>query len=81
MLSNYRLYVSNNCGGCRKVLMLLNQENISVKTINVDHENYTLPFPLLVFPALIKNEKLVGYGAKDIIAHLIVKTNYKQGKL
>lgn len=70
MLSNYQLYISNNCGGCKKVLSQLSIEGIEIKTINIDSENYTLPFPLLVFPALIKNHKIIGYGAKDILAHL-----------
>lgn len=70
MLSNYQLFVSINCGGCNKIVSTLKKENISIKTINVDIDSYNLPFPLLVFPALIKNEKIIGYGAKDILSHL-----------
>lgn len=71
MLSNYQLYVSNNCTGCKKLLHQLNQQNITIKTINVDEDGYNLPFPLIIFPALVKKEKIISYGTKDIIAHLI----------
>ena len=70
MNNNYQLYISNNCGGCNKVVSLLKREKITVPTINVDDENYSSSFPLLIFPALVKNDKVISYGAKDIINHL-----------
>lgn len=70
MLSKYQLIINNSCGACIKILTELKKEEITIQTVNIDIENYALPHPLLIFPALLKDDKLISYGAKDIIAHL-----------
>ncbi len=70
MLDSYQLYISNSCSGCSRIISFLNEENIKIKTINVDSECIDLEIPIMIFPALIKENKLISYGAKDIIAHL-----------
>ena len=69
-LNSYQLYVSNKCCSCDKVLAHLEYEKISIPTINVDSDEYHLPFTLTIFPALVKEKKLVGYGVDDIISCL-----------
>ncbi|MCB0400666.1 MAG: hypothetical protein KDD41_01140 [Flavobacteriales bacterium] len=70
MLKDYQLYISNNCSGCKRIVSYLQEKDITIRTINVDADVQELSFPLMVFPALVKNDKLVGYGARDIINHL-----------
>jgi len=68
--SQYQLFVSNKCCCCDKVLEQIAKEKISVLTINVDDGEVLLPFSLTILPALVKGEKLIGYGVDDIIKHL-----------
>ena len=67
----YKLYVGNNCKSCDKIEFFLNQHHINIITINIDEEDYQLPFSLVIIPALVKNEKLIAYGP-DIIKHFDV---------
>lgn len=66
-ISDYQLYVSNNCDGCHKVMAELQKENIEVRTVNIDQEEFNLPFSPIILPALVRKNKLVGYGVNDII--------------
>lgn len=68
--SEYQLYVSTKCSCCDKILALLESEQIVIPTINIDNEEYRLPFKLMILPALVTQKKLVGYGCDDIIKHL-----------
>lgn len=69
-IKQYKLYISTECKCCNKVLDYLYAKKIAVKTINIDTEEYELPFKLMVLPALVKENKLVGYGFNDISNHL-----------
>jgi len=65
----YRLYVGDNCCSCNNIEQFLNKNNITIPIINIDKEEYDLPFSLMIIPALVKNEKLIGYGP-DIMKYL-----------
>ncbi|PCJ27834.1 MAG: hypothetical protein COA97_02545 [Flavobacteriales bacterium] len=68
--SKYQLFVSNKCSCCDKIVDYLKRKKISISTINIDKEDYTLPFSLMIFPALVKEKKVVSYGCDDIIIRL-----------
>ncbi len=68
--NKYQLFISNKCTCCDKILMYLKREKITVKTINIDEEDYNLPFSLIIIPALVQEKRLVGYGADDIMSFL-----------
>ena len=66
----YQLFISSKCSCCDAILALLKDENITLPIINVDKEEYTLPFSIVMFPALTLGENLLSYGCDDIIAQL-----------
>ena len=68
-MNNYTLYVDNNCSSCKKIQQYISENNIPVKTVNIDEENYDLPFTIMIIPALVKENKLLAYGP-DITAIL-----------
>ncbi|MDF1672508.1 MAG: hypothetical protein P1U41_03330 [Vicingaceae bacterium] len=69
-LSKYRLFISDGCDSCNHTLLKLKENNLNVSTVNIDTEQYQLPFKLMVIPALVKGEKLISYGCNDILASL-----------
>jgi hypothetical protein len=69
-INSYHLFVSNKCCCCDKIITYLKKEGISIKTTNIDYEEYNLPFSIMILPALIKEKKLIGYGYKDIISNI-----------
>jgi arsenate reductase-like glutaredoxin family protein len=69
-INSYHLFVSNKCSCCDKILDYLKNEDISIKTTNIDEEEYHLPFSLMILPALMKETKLIGYGYEDIISSI-----------
>ena len=71
IIDSYHLFVSNKCSCCNKILEYLKAEKITIKTTNVDEEDYNLPFSLMIVPALLKEKKLVSYGCDDIISSLV----------
>ncbi|PKP46672.1 MAG: hypothetical protein CVT95_06695 [Bacteroidetes bacterium HGW-Bacteroidetes-12] len=71
--SSYTLFIGNNCSGCKQILDKLNKLDINVEIINIYEEKPNLPFALMIVPALVKNNRLIGYGI-DIVKYL--KTNY-----
>lgn len=68
--NTYQLYISNQCTCCVKTLNYLSSKKIKIETVNIDEEDYQLPFKLMILPALIKEKKLIGYGFNDITKHL-----------
>lgn len=66
----YQLFISNRCNCCDKVVSYLKTHQIPIETVNIDEQKYSLPFSLVILPALIKENKLVGYGYDDIISKL-----------
>ena len=68
-MNNYTLYVDNNCSSCKKIQHFIHENNIPVNTVNIDEENYDLPFSIIIIPALVKGKKLLAYGP-DITPHL-----------
>lgn len=69
-LSKYRLFISDHCDSCNHTLLKLKENDLKVSTVNIDTEQYQLPFKLMVIPALVKDEKLISYGCNDIITSL-----------
>jgi glutaredoxin len=69
----YQLFISSKCSCCEEVLSYLKTKNITLTITNVDKDKYVLPFSVLLFPALVLGNKLIGYGFEDIVAKL--KTN------
>ena len=68
-MNNYTLYVDNNCSSCKKIREYINDNNIPIKTVNIDEETYDLPFSIIIIPALVHKSKLIAYGT-DIAAIL-----------
>ncbi len=46
----------------------LKDNKIKISTINIDTDDYSLSFPLMIIPALVKENELIGYG-EDIKKH------------
>lgn len=67
VIEKYQLYISTNCHSCNKVLLKLRENKMAVSIINIDTDNYHLPFKIMVIPALVKEKKLMGYGCNDIL--------------
>lgn len=65
---SYTLFIGDNCLGCKQILSKLKKLNININVININSENPKLPFPIIIVPALVKDDKLIGYGA-DIITY------------
>ena len=70
LIEDYQLYISSNCHSCKKVLYRLKQNETQISVINIDTDNYQLPFKIMVIPALVKEKRLIGYGYKDILQKL-----------
>ena len=68
-IDNYILYVGNNCSSCNKIENFITEHNIPIKVVNIDEEEVSLPFSLMIVPALVKDDKLIGYGP-DILKRL-----------
>jgi len=65
----YILFVGNNCCSCNKIAQFIKEKNINISSINIDEEDYSLPFSLMIIPALVLNKKLLAYGP-DILKYL-----------
>lgn len=63
MMENYALFVDNNCSSCKNIQRFIIEHKISVNTININEENYNLPFVITITPALVKDNKLLAYGS------------------
>jgi hypothetical protein len=68
--SKYQLFIRTKCSCCDDIVSNLKVEEIEIQIINIDYENYNLPFKLAIFPALVIKNKIVGYGCDDILACL-----------
>jgi hypothetical protein len=66
----HQLFISSKCSCCSKVMAYLKAKNINISITNVDKEVYTLPFSIIMFPALVIGNQLVSYGFEDIVAKL-----------
>ena len=67
---SYQLFIRSKCSCCNEILKYVKSEKNDILVTNVDEQEYNLPFSLVIFPALILNEKLVSYGCEDIIERL-----------
>lgn len=71
----YQLYVGNDCNCCERVIASVQEKSVPVKIINIDNDDYDLSFSLMIIPALVKEDKLIGYGAD--IQHYFDGVNLK----
>jgi hypothetical protein len=61
-MNNYTLYLDNNCSSCKRIQQYISENNIAINTVNI-HEGFNeLPFVIMIFPALVKENKLLAYG-------------------
>lgn len=65
----YTLFVGNNCCSCNKITQYISKNNIDIPAVNIDDEDYSLPFSLMIIPALVLDKKLIAYGP-DIFSHI-----------
>ena len=68
-LSKYTLYVNNHCPQCGVVSDYLKRNSIACPIVNVDEPGAEPPITLMVFPALMNDQKLLAYG-EDILRYL-----------
>ena len=68
--AKYQLYIRTTCSDCDKILIDLESQKINVPVINIDNDDYQLPFNLAIFPALVMDKSLISYGYDDIISCL-----------
>ncbi len=69
-INAYQLFVSSGCSDCDKILAFIKSNQINILTTNTDMDEYQLPFSLMIFPALVLNNKLISYGYEDIATQL-----------
>ena len=65
----YKLYIAENCTECKEVVDFIKSNKIEAQIGNVDLEDVKPPINVFAFPALFKEEILLGYGS-DIITYL-----------
>lgn len=68
-MSDYILFIVSYCPSCNQVEKLIATNRLRCKIVNVDEEQEKLPFPIMIYPALIKGDKLMAYG-NDIGSYL-----------
>ncbi len=61
-MNTYTLYVDNNCSSCKRIQQYISENNITINTVNIHEEINKLPFTIMIFPALVKENKLLAYG-------------------
>lgn len=66
----YQIYISSKCSCCNKLMNFINTKKIKITATNVDEEDYSLPFTIMMFPALVKKNKIISYGYDDIITKI-----------
>ena len=65
---SFTLYIANYCPGCVKVKDFIIRNNVTCEIINLDENPVDTPIPIMIFPALVKEDKLIAYG-NDITAY------------
>ena len=66
----YTLYITNNCPACDRVIDFLKSGMIDIAMVNISDPGKERPkLSVSVFPALLKNNRLIAYG-DDIIKKL-----------
>lgn len=60
---SFTLYIANYCPGCVKVKDFITANNVTCKIINLDETPVETPIPIMIFPALVKGNKLIAYGS------------------
>ena len=64
------LYITNDCPGCDRVIDFLKSGRIDIAIVNVSDPGKQFLKPgVVIFPALLTNNRLVAYG-DDIIKKL-----------
>ena len=59
---SFTLYIANYCPGCVKVKDFILTNNVTCEIINLDENPVNTPIPIMIFPALVQEDKLIAYG-------------------
>mgnify|MGYP004003172343 CR=1 FL=1 len=59
---SYTLYIANYCPACTRVKAYIDTHNIECRVINLDENDAETPMPIMIFPALTEDAKLLAYG-------------------
>jgi len=62
----FQVYTVSDCDSCDRVIVYLETNGIDCKIVKCEDEKPNLP--ILVFPALFYNDRLIAYG-DDIITY------------
>lgn len=62
----FRLYISNDCPACDRVMEFVTQNNIDHELINISDPGKNPVEGVMIYPALLNGDKLLAYG-DDII--------------
>ncbi len=73
-MAKFQLYTATVCTGCDRVRKYLIDHDFSIEEINIDLSDRRPPFPIIIVPALIMDDKLLAYG-DDIITELDKQRN------
>ncbi|RMG83009.1 MAG: hypothetical protein D6707_01730 [Bacteroidetes bacterium] len=57
-----KVYIHNCCYACEQIVAYIHERKIPCEIINLSETNENPPFPILIFPALTINDRLVAYG-------------------
>jgi hypothetical protein len=63
----YSLYITDNCHACTVVMEYIRKNELSIEVYPTDRRDR--PHEAFEFPALFKDERLIGYGDEDIVRH------------
>ena len=63
----YTLFVSDHCTDCVSVVEFIQNNAFPCELKNIDRENEKPEISIFIIPALVKGQKLLAYGEKDIL--------------
>ena len=69
----YSLYINPYCFACEDIMAYIDSNDLNVNIIDISKTSINSKLPIVVFPALVLNEKLLAYGS-DIIKYLKINT-------
>ncbi|MEM9023948.1 MAG: hypothetical protein AAGB22_09410 [Bacteroidota bacterium] len=72
----YTVYIGSDCHHCQDVVEFMRYNRIPHRVVHLGKDKEEPPIDLFVFPALFRDDKLVGYGTDimDFLQPEIAKT-------
>ncbi len=67
MKDRYRIYISDHCSDCDKLVRYVEEKGFEVEVLNIDRCDKMADIKIYIIPALMAGEKLLAYGENDII--------------